>query len=422
MRRAVPNGYVLHVVAPLFLLLLSGAIFGCGGSSSSTTTTTTGTSTTTTSAANVQQISVTIGPATAEGEAAINTAFTSVTICVPGSTTQCQTISGVLVDTGSSGLRILSSALTISLPQQQDSSGNSIGECNEFIESETWGPVQKADITLAGEKASSVPIQVIGTPGFSTVPTSCSNLGEVTDDLVSLGVNGILGVGNFIQDCGPACAVSGSSNAGFYYSCPASGCTVEALSVGQQVSNPVYFFGSDNNGVVVELPAVSATQASATGSLIFGIGTQSNNGLGSATVYTIDPDNGNFTTSYGGQTYTDAAYLDTGSNAIYFLNSSATGLPLCKDYNFWYCPSTAQNFSAVTKGTNGATGTINFTISNADTITSNVNNGVAPNLGGPYQGSGGDFDWGLPFFYGRNVYTAIEGQSTPGGTGPYWAY
>ncbi|MDQ1387146.1 MAG: hypothetical protein QOF56_600, partial [Acidobacteriaceae bacterium] len=32
------------------------------------------------------------------------------------------------------------------------------------------------------------------------------------------------------------------------------------------------------------------------------------------------------------------------------------------------------------------------------------------------------FDWGLPFFYGRNVYTAIETKSTPGGTGPYWAY
>jgi hypothetical protein len=32
------------------------------------------------------------------------------------------------------------------------------------------------------------------------------------------------------------------------------------------------------------------------------------------------------------------------------------------------------------------------------------------------------FDWGLPFFYGRNVYTAIEGATAPGGTPPYWAY
>jgi hypothetical protein len=28
----------------------------------------------------------------------------------------------------------------------------------------------------------------------------------------------------------------------------------------------------------------------------------------------------------------------------------------------------------------------------------------------------------LPFFYGRNVFTAIEGQNTPAGLGPYVAY
>ena len=38
---------------------------------------------------------------------------------------------------------------------------------------------------------------------------------------------------------------------------------------------------------------------------------------------------------------------------------------------------------------------------------------------------GGDmtvFAWGLSFFYGRNVYTAIETKSTPGGMGPYVAF
>jgi len=30
--------------------------------------------------------------------------------------------------------------------------------------------------------------------------------------------------------------------------------------------------------------------------------------------------------------------------------------------------------------------------------------------------------FGLPFFYGRTVYTALDGATTPGGTGPYFAY
>ena len=62
---------------------------------------------------NVQPIVVDPGPA---GDY-VNGSFTSVTVCVPG-TTSCQTIDGVLVDTGSSGLRILSSALTLPLPPQ----------------------------------------------------------------------------------------------------------------------------------------------------------------------------------------------------------------------------------------------------------------------------------------------------------------
>jgi hypothetical protein len=278
--------------------------------------------------------------------------------------------------------------------------------------------VQTADISLAGEKASAVPIQVIGSSGFS-VPTSCSDLGPIQDDLATLGMNGILGVGNFVQDCGEGCTESGASNVGLYYACPSSGCVVTPEGVAEQVSNPVAFFATDNNGVIVELPAVSGTEASITGSLIFGIGTQSNNGLGSATVYTLDPETATFTTTFKGQALTDASFLDTGSNAIYFLDSASTGLPTCTDLTFWYCPSSTQSFSAVTQGSNGATATINFSIANADTLTSNTNNGVAAGLGGP---SPGLFDWGLPFFYGRNVYTAIEGSSTPGGDGPYWAY
>src|SRR5271170_3713170 len=72
--------------------------------------------------ANVVTVIVDSGPS----NNSVNTLFTSVTVCVPGSTTNCQTIDHIQVDTGSFGLRILSSVLnsTLILPQQLAASGS----------------------------------------------------------------------------------------------------------------------------------------------------------------------------------------------------------------------------------------------------------------------------------------------------------
>jgi len=392
---------------------------GCSGGGSGSSSSSGGSGSAT---ANVQAITVDTGPAAGPPTNApyVDGAFTSVTVCVPGSTTSCQTIGGILVDTGSSGLRILSSVLTIALPQQTDSSGNPIVECLPFTDGIVWGPVQTADMTIAGEQAKSLPIQVIGSSDFSTIPAGCTNQGTPEEDLATVGANGILGVGNFAQDCGGGCTVS-ASNPGFYYTCPASGCVVTTEGLSAQVQNPVVLFATDNNGVIIELPAETGAETSVSGSLIFGIGTQPNNGLGSATVFTIDPSTGSFTTVFNGVSSTNASFIDSGSNGIYFLDSTTTGLPTCSVNTFWYCPTATQNLSATNQGTNGASGTVNFVVGNADTLTANSNNAAINGLAGP-NSTAGSFDWGLPFFFGRNVYTAIEGQSTPGGTGPYWAY
>jgi hypothetical protein len=382
----------------------------CGGSSSHMNTSPAPTPTPT-SGANVQAITVNSGP---DGNYA-NGVFTSVNVCTPG-TSNCQTIDGVLVDTGSSGLRILSSALTISLTQQKAPDGNPVVECLPFVNGHTWGPVQTADIQISGEKASAVPVQVLSDTDF-TAPSACASHGASMDTLAALGANGLLGVGTFVQDCGNACMLSGSSNPGVYYECPSSGCVVVTESVSEQVSNPVALFATDNNGVIIELPAVSTPQASVSGSLVFGIGTQSNNGLGGATVYTTNA-SGDFTTTYNNQSF--QSFLDSGSNGIYFLTTTTTGIPDCADATFFYCPSTTQNISAVNQGANAASGKVNFSVANADNLFNNNPTAfVFGNLAGPNSQG---FDWGLPFFYGRNVFTAIEGNKTPGGTGPYWAY
>jgi hypothetical protein len=58
-----------------------------------------------------------------------------------------------------------------------------------------------------------------------------------------------------------------------------------------------------------------------------------------------------------------------------------------------------------------------FQIGNASSLFSSPNN-VFIELGGTDT----SFDWGLPFFLGRNVYVGIEERTSGLGTGPYWAY
>ena len=395
----------------LAVMFASAAICGgCGGSSHTSTTA----NTVTTSGSNVQPITVNSGPA---GNYA-NGVFTSITVCVPSSST-CQTINSVLVDTGSYGLRLLSSAgggaLTLSLPQQKSASGDAIAECAAFVSGYTWGPVVSADITISGEHASNVPVQVID-PSFNSVPASCQNGGiPENDTLQSLGANGILGIGPYVQDCGGACEQSGTQNPGLYYSCSSSTCQVTAETLAQQVQNPVATFAKDNNGVVVELPSVSGSSPTLSGSIVFGIGTESNNGLGSAAIFPLSS-SGEFQTTYKGQSY--PAFVDSGSNAIFFLDETLTGMMVCSDNAGFYCPASQTSESATT--TSGATSsTVSFNVMSADMLFSNRLDYVFSSLAGPNPGS---FDWGLPFFFGRNVYTAIESRSTPAGAGPYWAY
>jgi hypothetical protein len=128
-----------------------------------------------------------------------------VTICVPG-TSNCQIIGGLLIDTGSVGLRILASAVTIPLPAQAGAGGAPIGECLAFIDgSVVWGPVRTADVRLGGEVASSAPIQLIGGDGFASVPSGCSSQGTPQLTQSDFGSNGVLGIGMFRQDCGVRC-------------------------------------------------------------------------------------------------------------------------------------------------------------------------------------------------------------------------
>lgn len=345
-----------------------------------------------------------------------NMLTTSVTVCAP-STSDCATIDNVQVDTGSSGLRILASALpaSLDLPAVAGAGGAAgagtiSGSCGVFGSGYTWGAVRTADVRMAGQIAAALPIQVIADPTLPAVPTDCANSGPPMMSPATLRVNGILGIGLFSTDCGSACTRNALPR--WYYTCVSGGtCTPGSQPLTSQVGNPVADFAENNNGVIIELPAIpDAGAQSVTGQLIFGIGTQPNNTLGGATVIRTNTQTGRIVTSADGQTWPNS-FIDSGSNGMFF----ATTLAQC---GLWYCPPSGATLTATMTGADGAAITLSFPVGNAQTLLASTNNAF-DNLAGP---SNTMFDWGLPFFFGRRVYTAIEARATAAGDGPYYAF
>ena len=413
-RAAAPLGRFLGVVAALFVLA------GCGGSGGGNVVITQSGS----SGSNVATVEVDLGP---NGDY-VNGLFTSVEVCVPGTST-CVTVPNVLVDTGSSGLRLLSDTVPgLALPSVTES-GSPLQECLQFVDlSYVWGPVVQADIHIANETASKASIQIISASPAYTVPSSCLTLGSsgATDNntVQALGANGILGVGNFAQDCGSACSSAADAFPN-YYVCPSAACEIASVPLADQLSNPVALFTQDNNGVLISLPSVPlGGAATATGWMIFGVGTQSNNALGNAQIYAVDASD-DFTTTYKGVPYGNS-YIDSGSNITYFLDSATLGYIECTDYQGFYCPASDLPIQVTNTGANGATGQVNFTIRNADSLFSS-GNAAFDDLGGD-SGTGASsdyFDFGIPFFFGRSVFVGIEGRTVPNGVSApygYWAY
>lgn len=354
----------------------------------------------------------------------VNGLFTTVTLCVPG-TTQCQTFDHFLVDTGSVGVRVLASELTLALPAVQTDDGQRLVECLPFVLGTAWGPVATADVKVGGEVATNLPIQVMGDKTYS-VPSACT--GSQATNVQTLLARGIIGIGTTLQDCGPACARAATSpmNPGLYYGCGStqSSCAAVAVPVADQIAHPVAAFPVDNNGSIISLPAIDAGGASIVqGMLKFGIGTRANNGLGTATVLPLDA-SGLATTTWNANGKAYASYIDSGSNGLYFLDSATSGLTACPAaLDGFYCPTAVANLGAVMSSASGAHSAIAFSVANAGTL--NGANSAFDDLAGASPGFPMDpgavgFDWGIPFFFGRNVYTAIEARGTP--AGPYFAF
>ncbi len=262
-----------------------------------------------------------------------------------------------------------------------------------------------ATVKIGGENTTqAIPIEVINDPAFPSVPAACQAQGSDFSASLEGVVNGILGISNFKYDCGPACAAN--TNPGVYYACNGASCTATMTPTCSQGVNPIAVFSQDNNGSFLSLPAVALPwgAATATGTLIFGIGTQSNNQLpNGAQLFALDR-YGNLPIAVNGTSGT--GFIDSGSNGYY----TALNLPLCTQSTGFYCPSSPTSVSLqLSSGT--ASANTSITIANADAMFQ-TGNAALPALGGTAAITG-QVDLGLPFFYGRTIGTGIQQVQIP---------
>jgi hypothetical protein len=444
----------------LLVMCVAAMVSGCGGGGDSTVTTITGGGSTgprsgpEVAVSFVQRsnnLSVVVdgGPPTFSlVQAQANILYATVTVCAPGSSTDCVTIDHVQVDTGSVGLRVLASKVkSLALPAVELVPGAARAhECYPFVVGGLWGPNVVADVRLGQQLATVLPIQLIedDVNAALKVPLDCSNAvnGAVLDSATKLGSNGILGIGSVTLDCGQICLLGNYAGTYIqYYSCPVgaastAACTAAAVPANLQVYNPVAALPVDNNGVVLVLPQVTGLGASkASGELIFGINTQvagnttADNQLAAGArriylgvQYASNPDSYlNVTTTYAGLTIQNS-YLDTGTNGLFFSDASITR---CIG-STWYCPaSTLAKTAVMSDGDNPLNNlvNVNFSIGNADAYFSTVNTALG-DLGGAHpaaQAAAPSFAWGLPFFFGRRVFLSIW-QQAGALTGPWYSF
>jgi hypothetical protein len=386
---------------------------------SPTVVTLTGTGVANTSPANVLSVTVDPGPIgflAADYGNQINQPYTSVMVCTPGSSSDCQVIDHILVVSYFTGLRIMASALNPggtspaggAVPVPVTIGGSPLRECLVY-DGYAWGSVVRADVHLGGYMLASLPIQLIGDTASGGAPSDCAATGNNLGSVQSLAANGILGINSFASnyDC-PTCATAAQATT--YYSCPSGGsCASTAVPLASQLVNPISQVPIYDNGAILALDAPAATGAQSTsGTLTLGINIDGTNQLGTTPLLTVSSI-GAFTTSFAGTVYT--SYISSAATANLFPSST---IALCDDSNF-YCPATPLTETATLVGANNTQRAETFAVTNADVDFNNADFAALPGLSGPWSAN---FIWGVPFFYGKSVYLLYAGQTVAGVTGP----
>ncbi len=344
-----------------------------------------------------------------------NRLLVSVTVCAPA-TNRCATIDDVMVDTGSTGLRLEAFAVPefLRLPAFEGRDHAPLAECVRFVGSDAWGALRRADIRMGGLTAADLPVQVIDDAAFPP-PSSCGRSGGPATS------NGTLGIGAQLTDCSGACQQSESHP--HAYGCRAGTCTPLAnpVEIAERLPNPVARLGDGRlNGVVFDLPAPPRGSADAVaGTLTFGVGTTANNQLGAARILKLDPF-GRFTTIYEGRRF-PGSYIDSGTET-YILPDDR--LPRCARPGWALCVSPPRPLRATLVGQDGTDIPTPFWVGDYNAIRDR-RFGASADIAVAARPGSDAFVWGAPFFLGRRVFLVMTGRTVPGSpgvSGPFYAY
>lgn len=381
----------------LLLLLTFLPLYGCGGGSSSSSSPTPevlcsgGTPSTNKTPSSDQMV---VYQSTCQGS--VNTPVVTLTICVPNTTT-CEDVPNILVDLGSTGLR-LSHTLSISSQLPQENENGPITECYAFVSGYNYGPVVTATVTLANQTVKSVPVQISNST--LSAPSSCTKTGPSAP--FEPAINGILGV-LFPQDDG-----------GDYYE---GGSGPTTISTALMVQNPVFLLPSgENDGVLLSNFPIVFTQTgspSVSGLLTFGTGN-----IPGLNLTQLDTNaSATITAIYNSSSLT--AFFDSGSNG-WFIDNSYTNIPECTSASLsgFFCGQ--ASIKVTLTGTNTSSSVkVSFSIVSAQTLL-NTGNQDFSSLGGPFMPQ--FFDAGFPaFLYGDTIGVGWN-PATPNSPAGYFLY
>lgn len=342
-----------------------------------------------------------------------NRMVVSVTLCDPG-TDHCATIDNVMVDTGSTGLRLESSAIPpdLNLPAFTTTDGKPLAECLRFVHDDAWGPLYRTDMRIGGLTAKNLPVQVIA-DDLRPRPAECPmSTAKPTS-------NGTLGIGPHLLDCQGACAQNASRPGVFVKNTGSWQPFLGSVPIESRLPNPVSLFAQHGNGIVLDLPASpEGGTGEIAGTLTFGVGTAANNGIRGAQILHIDA-NGLFTTRYGGVDYPES-YIDSGTETYILADK---GLPQCPGMTWAFCVSPSRTLETTMVGTDGRMVPVLFTLGDyRDALDRHV--GAWDGFAEVAESSSRAFVWGAPFFLGRRVALVFDGRATgetKGVPGPFYA-